>query len=91
MPFVKNAALWPVGFAVFGHASLLAAVALLGAYREASPPGIAALAILGAGTLWLVVRDVRRAGRPAGISLILLLTWLGALLVAWAAQRSGAF
>jgi hypothetical protein len=91
MPFVRNAALWPVGFAVFGHASLLAAIAILVVYREGSAGAIATLAALTLGTLWLVVREVRRRGRPAGISSILLLTWAGAFVVAWAAERSGAF
>ncbi len=91
MPFVDNAALWPVGFAVFGHVALLAAIAILFAVRSGSPPGIASLAILGALTLLLGAREVRRKGRPGGIALILTLTWSGAALVAWAADRSGAF
>jgi hypothetical protein len=91
MPFVRNAALWPVGFAVFGHASLLAAIAIILVYRQGSAGAIATLAALGLGTFFLCVREVRRRGRPAGISLILLLTWVGAFVVAWAAERSGAF
>jgi len=91
LPFVENVALWPVAFAVFGHASLLAAIAILFVARDGSAGSITTIALLSGGTFWLVAREWRRHGRPRGISILLALTWIGAAICAWAADRSGAF
>jgi DMSO reductase anchor subunit len=47
--------------------------------------------LLVAGTVWLAVRETKRRRRPAGITLILTLTWIGAVLSAWGADNIGAF
>jgi hypothetical protein len=91
LPFAENFELFPVAFAVFGHVSLLTAIAILSAAREGAVAAMAILAFLVAGTLWLAVRESKRRGRPAGITLILTLTWIGAAICAWAADHSGAF
>lgn len=91
LPFVDNVALFPVAFAVFGHVSILTAVAILAAVREGAIPAVAILSGLVVGTGWLIAREWKRRGRPGGISLILISTWAGAIFCAWAAARSGAF
>lgn len=91
LPFVDNSALWPVGAAVFGHVSVLAGIAMLYVVREGSPGAIVGILALSSLTAALIVREWRRRGRPAGMTVLLALTWIAAVLCAWGGDHIGAF
>jgi hypothetical protein len=91
LPFVREPTLWPVLLVVIGHAMAIIAPLLLLAVRDRSVPASVALLGLVAVSGVTVRFDLRRSGRPAALSWVVLVTWLGSGAVAWLAHRTGAF
>jgi hypothetical protein len=85
LPFFRDSTLWPVLLVVIGHGVALLAPLLLLSLRERRLPALAAIALLGLGTLRAVRAEYGWRGRPGPLGATLLVTWLlgaaGALLL----------
>jgi len=89
-PFVRDPGLWPVTLVLAAHAVLGIAVALLEVWRGPGAFGLAALALLGAGSIACFAHDW--AQRRLGLaSRALALCWAFGALAAWGLARSGVY
>jgi hypothetical protein len=89
-PFVRDPGLWPVTFVLLAHAVLGIAVALVEVSRSPRGFGLAALALVGAGSVACIARDAVR--RRLGLaSRALALSWALGALAAWGLARTGLY
>ena len=81
--WVREPMLWPVLIVILGHVVLLAAIVLLRAFGDGSLFGWAGLALL----VWMCAGGVhaewRQRGRLGVVSMLLLLTWVLAAVLAF--------
>ena len=86
LPYTKETALWPVWAAIMGHVVLLFAMAVLGVVRgEGFLAAIVSVALTAGVAGW----EIRVRGRPGGLGVSLLLTWLVAGILVAIALRTG--
>ncbi len=89
LPYIKEPTLWPVLIAVLGHVVLLIALDLLAVYRSGDAGAVIMLALMLAGTVYLVQRELRIVGGIAGVSITLVGSWLASVAAAVGAEWSG--
>lgn len=89
LPYIREPMLWPVLIAVLGHVVLLVALDMLAVYRSGDAGAVVMLVLMMAATIYLVVREVRIVGRPAGVSATLVLSWLASVASAVGAEYTG--
>lgn len=89
-PYFQEPGLWPVLFVLLAHGVLGIGVALLDALRGGLGYGLVALVLVGAGTVWAFVRDLRR--RRFGLTCrSLSICWVLGAASAWAADHYGLY
>lgn len=86
---VRESMLWALLLVVLAHIAGFVASALLATLRTGHPAGVAISLMLVGGTAASVRAEVRRKGKPAGLTWLLLATWLLSGLVAWAGDQFG--
>ena len=91
LPYLSSSPLWPVLAAILGHVVVVVAIAMLEAVRQRSAGAIATLVGLVALSAAAIRFEVRHRSRPGALSLVVLLTWLVTVAVAWAAHRYGVY
>ena len=84
---VRESMLWALLLVVLAHVAAFIATALLAAIRTGHPLGISISLLLVGGTAASVRAEVRRKGRPAGLSWLLLATWSLSGVIGWAGHR----
>ena len=89
--YVEDSTLWPVLIVLVVSLAVLGAALLLLAWEAGNPFAILALVLLAATSVEGVVRSVRRRRRLGTGSVLVLLLWGLAGLVALAAASSGMF
>ncbi len=81
-PYLSESMLWPVWIALLGHVVVVVAGMMLVAWRDGTPEAWIGLAVLGLASAALAIWELRIDGRPGGMSLSLLGTWLSSLALA---------
>lgn len=90
LPYLENRALWPVWVAVIGHVVVAVAGIVLVGLRTGLPEAWIGVGLAVVGSAWLVVREARASG-PGGVTLTVVLAWLGALGLVGLAEATGIF
>lgn len=85
----RDSMLWALGFVVLAHFAGFIASAVLAAVRTAHPVGVSISLLLLAGTALSVRAEVRRKGKAAGLTWLLLATWALSGIVAYVGDRYG--
>ena len=85
----RESMLWAMGLVVVAHFAAFIASALLAAIRTAHPVGVSISLLLLVGTGIGARAEIRRKGRPAGLTWLLLATWLLSGIVAYVGDRYG--
>ena len=75
-PYFEEGTLWPVLFALLAHLTVLIALLFLQAYRSGAPWAWAGIVFLGLIAFDLCRREVLVRGRPAGLTLTVVLVWI---------------
>jgi len=83
----RESMLWALGLVVVGHFAVFIASVVLVAIRSAHPLGVSISLLLLAGTGLGVRAEIRRKGRPAGLTWLLLATWLLSGILAYVGDR----
>ena len=91
LPYVEEATLWPVLFALLGHVAMLMAPMMLFVNRHGSVNSAVALIALALATAALIRFEVRYRRRPGGVTLSMVLTWGSAAAIAWLSDYYGVF
>jgi hypothetical protein len=91
LPYVEEATLWPVLFALLGHVVVIMAPMMLFVNRHGSVKSLVGLIGLGLLSAALIRFEIRYRRRPAGITLALLLTWISSAALAWLSDYYGVF
>ena len=91
LPYVRDPLLWPVTFSVLAHGSVVLAPLFLHIVRGFAPASLAVTALLGAATFKVSSLEWRALRRPGAVTVLLALTWLGGVAVAWLADRHGLY
>lgn len=86
LPYLRESTLWPVLFAIAGHFVVIYALMLLSVYRDGLQGSwgwlLFSLASSGTPVAW----EFSLFRRPGGIALVVLLTWVSAVALAWIGQ-----
>ncbi|TNE86021.1 MAG: hypothetical protein EP330_24105 [Deltaproteobacteria bacterium] len=89
LPYVLEPALLPVLIAIAGHFVVIYALMLVSVYREGWAGSWGWLAFSVASSSAPAVWEITLFKRPGGINLVVALTWISAILMAWSGLRSG--
>lgn len=87
--YLRDWSLWPVAFAVMGHLMILTAPVMLWAWRDGNLLAYLGVFLLLSGTVRLMAFEVVNLRRPGRVCVALLITWGGALGMAWAGLEWG--
>lgn len=89
LPYIQETTLWPVLFAIAGHFVVIYALMLLSVARDGLDGSWGWLAFSLASSSAPAIWEVRLFSRPGGICLVVVLTWLSAIGLAWTGHTSG--
>ena len=89
LPYLSEPALWPVLVALLGHVVVVIVPLMLAVARHGSVAAALALVGLLGGSVAVVRWEWRVHGRPSGVTVAVLSTWLMSLVSAWGADHLG--
>jgi hypothetical protein len=88
-PYIADSALWAIAIAVAGHIAVAIAPLLLGVIRTGHPLAWVMLLLVVAGSLQVIRFEVSLERRPAGLTVMVLGTWMLSGVIAWVALETG--
>ncbi|MCO4745564.1 MAG: hypothetical protein KC912_12300 [Proteobacteria bacterium] len=89
LPYMRESALWPVLFAIAGHFVIVYALMLVSVWRDGWDGTWGWVAFSVASSSAPAIWELSLFKRPGAINLVVALTWISALIIAWIGIETG--